>query len=142
MKWSDPDIALLREGKLPKGHTPKACRTKCYLLGIPLTGELLRIDMTPHKYNKVYSEEDLELLANNIMPEGWSYELCRYVCRTRLNKKFLQKSTARLSRIRERAERILLRLRKGETQKAIAESMGISHQRVAQILNHYQKIRS
>lgn len=139
MKWTDFEIELLRKGKLPSNRTPKAARGKCGLLHIPLSGELLNVDVTPYKFNKSYSKTDLGLLANNIAPTGWSYALCRYVCRTRLHRKFLPKSTRRLSQILKRAEFILERLNAGETQKSIAESLGISHQRVSQILKYYQK---
>lgn len=142
VRWNDDtDIKLLMDGKIPPGRTPKAARARCFKLGIPLKGDLLNVDMSPARFYKEYPREILSMLSEGDIPDGWSYELCRYVSRTRLGKPFRpSKSHRATEKFKARMESIVHRIQAGETQVTVAESMGLSHQRISQMLSRYRAI--
>lgn len=136
-RWTRMEIDLLRRGQIPAHRTEKAARLKCILEKIPLTGDLLGIDISPQYFRKIYTPSDLKKIQAGEIPNGWTYELCRYVSRTRLGVSFKR------LKVNPKIHIIISRITNGESQSQIAQSMGISRQRVSQIVSkHRQDIQN
>ena len=133
-RWTDDEVRLLQEGRIPAGRTAVAARQRCLKLGWKLTGKLLGVDMTPRSPKKEYDAATLRLIRDGIVPGGMSVQGCRYVARTRMGIEFRCRVTDRERRWQERALKVMELKDCGLRVKDIAERFGVSHQCISVLL--------